>query len=281
MRKFLLAIILLSVVLTGCQKAFEPNVIQLVTIIEQESVVDPLTLVQDADDKGLDIQVKENTINTSIPGDYYVIYTITSHNGKDSVEKRFDFSVADADAPVLIIEETITIRQGSVFTIFDHAKAVDERDGDVTDRITYTGAVNTYKPGEYPITVTAADRFGNTSSTDVKIVVTAVSNDELAANIVGEYTDVSYTTGQSPTVMLRDDGTFILYVNGCTVFSAVEGEYIVHNGFVYLTSSTQPFSSVPEENIISFTIQPDGNLVFHSEMKSCAPNYGDLFTKNQ
>lgn len=281
MRKFRVIILLILIICGGCRKAFDPVVIQTVNVIEQNSNVDPLTLIKDADDAGLVFEVKENTINTAIPGDYYVVYTITSKNGKDSVERRYDFAVADDDAPVLLVDDTITIRQGQNFTIFDHAKAVDERDGDVSDKITYSGSINTYKEGSYTINVTASDRFGNTASKDVTVVVTAVTNEQLADNIVGSYTDVSYTGGQSPTVTLNDDGTFILYINGCTVFSAVEGEYIVHEGYVYLSSSTQPFSSVIEENVVSFTIQPDGNLLFHSEMKSCAPNYGDLFTKNQ
>lgn len=280
MYKKLFTLSLCFFLLVACSRAFEPVVTQVTTTIKQDEVYDPLTLIADTEEAGLSFTVKENTINTAIPGDYYIIYVVSSKDGKKMVEKRFEFSVADADAPVLIVEETIQVKQGSTFIIQDYASAVDERDGDVSEKITYHGTVNSYKAGEYPITVSVTDKFGNNATKDVKIVVVATSNEELAKNVAGEYTDGSYTGGQAPTISLKPDGTFILYVNGCTVFSAVEGRYIVYEGYIYLTSVSQPFSSETEKNIVVFQIQPDGNIMFISEMKACAPNYGDIFSKN-
>ena len=280
MRKVIVVITLCLAMLVGCNTEFDPVVTQVTTTIKRDEVFDPLALIVDVENVGLSFLVKENTVNSSIPGSYYIDYIISSKDGKKSIEKRFEFFVADNDAPVLIVDDAITIKQGSKFTIKDYASAVDERDGDVSEKITYSGVVNTYKVGDYDINVSVTDRFGNSSSKDVKVTVTAVSNDELAKNIIGDYTDTTYTDGQAPTITLKGDGSFILYVNGCTVFSAIEGDYIVYEGYLYLTSESQPFSSIAEQNIVSFQIQPDGNLTFISEMETCAPNYGDTFTKN-
>ena len=49
---------------------------------------------------------------------------------------------------------------------------------------------------------------------------------------------------------------------------------------MYLNSQNIPFVTNDEDNLMLFTIQPNGTLLFTSEMDICAPNYDDIFVKD-
>ncbi len=48
---------------------------------------------------------------------------------------------------------------------------------------------------------------------------------------------------------------------------------------IYLRSPQYSFSDKPEEDLVSFAVQLDGTLQFMTELDICAPNYGDIFKK--
>jgi hypothetical protein len=81
-------------------------------------------------------------------------------------------------------------------------------------------------------------------------------------------------------MVLKADGTFTLYVNGCSLVSAVEGRFVAVGSRLYLTSDSSPFSSDPDQNLVMFTAQSDGSLVFSSETSFCAPSWGDVFVRD-
>lgn len=75
-------------------------------------------------------------------------------------------------APVVTADD-ISIKQGAKFDYsMLNAKATDA-DGDEV-KITYSGTVNTSKPGKYPITVTATDSKGATASVEVIVTVNEI-----------------------------------------------------------------------------------------------------------
>lgn len=281
MRKVFITVLIAMLFLAGCSgKKFNPFVTQQVTVFEINQEYDPLTLLKDVERVGLVFEVVENTVNISEPGDYHIKYRITSRDGKHSVERTYEFSVADTEAPELTINDVITIKRGSTFIMSEHARAYDKRDGDLTSSIVYTGVVDAFKEGEYPVKISVSDRFGNTTVRDIIIKVEYNPDENAFANsIIGKYTDVSITTGNAPTITFNEDGTYIFYINGCSVVSAVEGKYIVYEDTIYLSSNNSFYGSTPETDIATFKYQLDGSIVFTGELRTCAPNYGDKFFK--
>lgn len=278
MRKFILIMMILCMLLTGCSsKEFEPNVKQSTEVLELDQEVDPLTLLVDVEEAGLTFEVVESNLDTKTPGDYSITYKISS--GRKSTEKTFEFKVKDNDAPTIEVDDTINILYGGSFILKDYAKATDERDGDVSDSLHFTGSINTYSVGSYKITILANDQFGNEASKEVTVNVNADEKNTYKETICGTYTDTSYTAGQAPTLTLNSDGTFELYLNSCTVVNLVEGEYMQYEDVLYLISDDHRFFSPNEADLVRFVVQIDGTLMFDSQLETCAPNYGDVFAK--
>ena len=166
-----------------------------------------------------------------------------------------------------------------MFILKDVATAYDETDGDVSASLHYQGSIDAYTIGSYKIVVSATDQFDNVTT---KEVVVNVKNDEKASykkTICGTYKDISYLTGQAPTLTLNEDGTFELYLNSCSVVNLVTGSYQQYQDTLYLVSNDYRFSVIDEENLVRFIIQIDGTLLFDSQLDVCAPNYGDVFSK--
>ena len=280
MKKLSVISLIMLLILSGCSgKEFTPYVTQNQEILELNTTYKAEDLISDAENVGLQFEVITNNIDTAHPGDYTVVYKITSPDGRKSTEKTFTFRVRDNDAPVLTIPEEIKLKLGQVFSIKDYASAEDSRDGNLTDQITYSGSVNAFREGSYEIVVSVSDSFGNTSEQKVTIIIEGSADGSYLENIVGTYKDISYTSGQAPTLTLNSNNTFTLYLNGCSILSAVEGDYVVYENRIYLKSPSYKFSDVPEEDLVSFIIQLDGTLQFNTELTICAPNYGDIFEK--
>ena len=280
MKKLSFILLILIVTLSGCKgKEFTPFVTQTKDVLDLNESYRAEELIDDVENVGLQFEVLNNTIDTSKPGDYSVTYKILSSDGKKSVEKTFLFKVKDHDAPALTIPDEIKLRQGQAFSISDYATAEDSREGNLTNKITYSGAVNAYKEGSYQIEVSVSDSFGNTSSKTVTIIIESGDSTSFQTQIAGNYTDITYTSGQAPTLTINENNTFTLYLNGCSILSAVEGNYVMFEDRLYLKSPQYVFSDKPEEDLVSFAIQLDCTLKFMTELDICAPNYGDIFQK--
>lgn len=78
----------------------------------------------------------------------------------------------DANAPVITLSgaSTITLTVGATYTEFG-AKATDDIDGDISNKIITSGTVNTATAGTYTITYTVSDSSGNTATATRTIIV--------------------------------------------------------------------------------------------------------------
>jgi LCP family protein required for cell wall assembly len=117
--------------------------------------------------------VNDNGIVTAIsPGNA----TITLRVG--GISKQINVTVKappDKTPPVisLIGEKTITLNVGDAFKD-PGAKATDDVDGDISDRIVTSispGKINTSQPGEYTITYSVSDKSGNAAKTVARTVI--------------------------------------------------------------------------------------------------------------
>ena len=81
------------------------------------------------------------------------------------------------NAPIIYGATKITIKKGILdsFDVKDarfRVFAKDFEDGDLTDKIKYSGTVDTNTVGEYKITYTVQDSHNNITNLDVKVYVT-------------------------------------------------------------------------------------------------------------
>ncbi|WP_394863238.1 immunoglobulin-like domain-containing protein [Paraclostridium bifermentans] len=136
----------------------------------------------------------EADVNTDKPGAYVIKISATDKDGYESVVHGVVTVKAKEianEAPTLFVEGT-TIEQGSEFN-YNMLKysAEDKEDGNLTDKIVFTGNVDTNKPGVYEITASVSDSKGVTAKTIVKVTVVAKNN---APHIAGE--DVTIKEGE-------------------------------------------------------------------------------------
>lgn len=131
-----------------------------VTIKKGETYTDLGATAVDNIDGDVEVTVT-GTVNPNILGAYIITYMAKDKVGNISTAER-TVNVIDNEAPV------ITILGDNPTTIFVNqpyidagATAIDDVDGDVTNRIIITGTVNPSIAGTYTITYTVSDEAGN------------------------------------------------------------------------------------------------------------------------
>lgn len=112
--------------------------------------------------------MKIGTVNLT-----YTVSTQDTYGVEVSESKDLTVTVKDTQAPeITLASDTVSIQEGSTFDPLANVTGVkDPVDGDLDkETLTVDNTVNTEKPGDYTVTVAAADNSGNT--TDVAYAVT-------------------------------------------------------------------------------------------------------------
>lgn len=93
--------------------------------------------------------------------DTEVVYTVTDSAGNQTQCRR-TILYKDPDPPVIVLkgEPSMTVRLGTKFQEPGYS-AWDAVDGELTEAVTVTGEVNTEKQGEYALTYSVKDAYGN------------------------------------------------------------------------------------------------------------------------
>ena len=119
-----------------------------------------------------DVTKKVKTEKIEIDDDHFNIKYTVSDKAKNTSEKIRKVTIIDDVPP------TITLNGFHNKTVYldnnyeeDGAKAEDEKDGDLTDKIQITGEVDTSKEGDYEITYTVSDSKGNKATETRKVTV--------------------------------------------------------------------------------------------------------------
>ncbi|MBY8872357.1 DUF5011 domain-containing protein [Micromonospora sp. PLK6-60] len=102
----------------------------------------------------------------------------------------------DVTPPVLTVPASTTVEQGRAFDPLAGVTAVDNTDGDITDRIQVIGAVDTTTPGSYALTYLVADTNGNQAVANRAVTVTRKPAVELTPTSV-RANDVTATWGKT------------------------------------------------------------------------------------
>jgi len=107
--------------------------------------------------------------------DGYVHYRVTDSSGNVAEVKR-EIVYNDITAPELTLQgnATVYMTAGKNFTEPGYT-AVDDAEGDITDKVEVTTDLDKYTPGTYTVTYTVSDNYGNSTQAERKIVVSAVT----------------------------------------------------------------------------------------------------------
>lgn len=99
----------------------------------------------------------------------------------NKAEAAMKVNVLDTEAPVITAED-VTINVGDEFDPMAGVTAVDDVDGDVSERIVITGEADTEKEGTYTLTYTVKDVAGNEASLERTVTVTKKSTTKKGGN---------------------------------------------------------------------------------------------------
>ncbi|KMQ49463.1 Peptidoglycan N-acetylglucosamine deacetylase [Chitinispirillum alkaliphilum] len=111
-------------------------------------------------------------VDTAKLGTYELVYSVSNTSGKNT-SRKVTISVVDTTAPIItIIGDTEILHH--VFEPFTppEISAYDNYDGDLTNKITVTGDVDTTSLGIYELVYSVADSSGNQASR--KVIVTVI-----------------------------------------------------------------------------------------------------------
>ncbi|WP_186760326.1 immunoglobulin-like domain-containing protein [Arthrobacter alpinus] len=110
--------------------------------------------------------------------------TLTTYRVTDlSVVDVVRLERPDITAPVLTVSASTTLTVGAVFDPRAGVSAVDNRDGDLSDAILITGAVDTATTGTYRLEYSVTDAAGNTVTAVRTVTVTPVSAPSVSPDI--------------------------------------------------------------------------------------------------
>jgi peptidoglycan/xylan/chitin deacetylase (PgdA/CDA1 family) len=102
-----------------------------------------------------------------------VVYTVEDSSG-NRYETSRQIVYNDPVAPELTLlgDTKITVSAGSSF-VDPGFTAIDNCDGDITDRVVVSGGIDPYLPGSYTISYTVEDSYGNTATASRTVTVSA------------------------------------------------------------------------------------------------------------
>ncbi|EEL19402.1 cell wall anchor protein [Bacillus toyonensis] len=139
---------------------------------------DPMAGVKAIDNEDGDITDKvtvDGSVDASKPGTYELTYTVSDSKGHTVTAKQtatVKQKVEPTDeAPVLTVPAEATINVGDNFNPLAGVKAIDNEDGDITNKVTVDGSVDASKPGTYVLTYTVTDSKGHTVTAKQTVTV--------------------------------------------------------------------------------------------------------------
>ncbi|OSM10757.1 cell wall anchor protein [Bacillus toyonensis] len=148
------------------------------TTLRVGEAFDPMAGVtaSDKEDGNLTNKIKyKGNVDTSKPGKYIVEYWVVDSKGVNatatqSVIVKENEETPDTE-PKLTVPTRTTINVGDKFNPLSGVKAIDNEDGDITDKVTVDGSVDASKPGTYELTYTVSDSKGHTVTAKQTVTV--------------------------------------------------------------------------------------------------------------
>lgn len=114
----------------------------------------------------------DGKVDTSKIGEYKLKYTIFNSKNKNPISIERTIKIEDKIAPTITLkgQAEISINVGDIYKD-EGCIALDNYDGDITNKTSITGEVNTKKEGIYTITYKVADSSNNIAEVTRKVIV--------------------------------------------------------------------------------------------------------------
>ncbi len=114
----------------------------------------------------------DGKVDTSKIGEYKLKYTIFNSKNKNPVSVERTVKIEDKISPTITLKgkTEVSINVGDTYKD-EGCTALDNYDGDITNKTSITGEVDTTKEGTYTITYKVADSSNNASETTRKVIV--------------------------------------------------------------------------------------------------------------
>ena len=144
--------------------------------IEKGTTFIPLQGITAFDEEDGDLTDKitySGNVNVQVVGEYEAVYTVTDSDGNTvQVKRKVKVVLTDNTPPFMTGVDDIEIIVGDpAFTLLGGVEANDTIDGNLTSKITTTGTVNIWVPGDYNVKYTVTDNSGNKKEVTRKITV--------------------------------------------------------------------------------------------------------------
>ena len=183
------------------------------------------------------IDTTPETINTSVVGTDTVTYSVSDRAGNKATAQRivviYRPLVKDTIAPVITLKgaNPMTIALNSTYTE-PGATAIDNVDGDISNKIIISGTVNTSVANTYTIYYNVSDNAGNAAVTKTRTVVVTnyISSDSSLIITLG---DQSKEIGFSfDTLLLDTCATDSLYASTTLNWTIKNGKYFLADSII-------------------------------------------------
>lgn len=139
--------------------------------VKQYKEFDPKNYVKVIDTYGnetTNFTVLENTVNPLVPGTYKVTFSATYNDL--NVTKTIAVTVLKDEIPTINASDH-KIKLNENIDLHTFATAADAEDGDLTNKLTYEGTVDTTKAGSYKVTYKVKDSVNQEASKTITIIV--------------------------------------------------------------------------------------------------------------
>ncbi|MBQ8892402.1 MAG: DUF5011 domain-containing protein [Bacilli bacterium] len=227
---------------------------QEITLEEGERYIEPgfYAITNEGEVKQNEIEVTPNTIDTSVPGTYYISYTY-----EDKIERRKivvkEKENKEEDKSLLTLElkgETMI----SIDVLDEYIEpgyiATDTKDGDISDKVVVSGSVNTKLPGTYTLTYEVQNSSGDVVTKTRKVIVKeGIVNVEITGN-------TSIVTSENVTLTITIKGnnfSYIKYPNGLVSKERISTYVVDKNGtyefLIYDTTNNYISKKITISNI--------------------------------
>ncbi len=248
----------------GTPTASTPEEVELTN----DQLVELFAITAEDDDGLAEITLDDSLVDYSTPGDYPVYAKATDIYNIDSSLQTLNLTITDQLPEITLTNDTVEVAAHDAPDYVDifGAEATEITDGDLTASMTVdSSAVNTNRPGEYPVYFSVTDEEGNEATATGTVIVEYVAptitadseqtvneedsqlNSELQALFNVEYTHmgvstftvdqsaVNYSTpGDYPVVFTIEDDlggsasiTSTLHVKNIPPTITVEYDYVV------------------------------------------------------
>src|SRR5690625_310753 len=170
-----------------------------VNLLYGEEFDDPGYKVRDNLAQDLEVEVTGKVDHLQV-GSYDITYSVTDHAGNETIVTR-TVNVNDKEQPVITLngDNPLTLEIGTDYKE-PGATAEDNVDGNITDKITITGEVDTNKPGTYYLYYNVSDDSGNEAFEvvrEVRVIAPDVVEIELGQSSAPVYAGTPVEIGRA------------------------------------------------------------------------------------